>query len=235
MMAYALGQKYVAQIALLKNQMQNISREIEPDEIRELVGDAPVFIECGSHEGSHTVKFLAAMPEIRLHCFEPDKRPIARFKKAIGDDPRVSLYEVAVADINGYKSFYASTGKAGDREDWDFSGSLQRPTRHLTRSPEIKFKPPVKIPCIRLDTWLAGHPEIKCIDFAWIDIQGGQRSFIAGAQTALLLTRWLYIEAHHEPLYAGETTHDELIALLSNFKLQCVYARDNLLLKNRYP
>lgn len=214
--------------------MRSISREIEPDEIRQLVGtDAPILVECGAHEGSHTVKFLAAMPGIRLYCFEPDKRPIARFKQAIGDDPRVELHEVAVTDFDGCKPFYASTGKAGDREDWDFSGSLQRPTGHLTRSPEIAFKEPVAVPCIRLDSWLRHRPHIERIDYLHADIQGEQRNFIAGAQVALAMTRWIYIEVHHKPLYAGEPTHDELTALLPNFELQCVYARDNLLFRRK--
>ncbi len=219
--------------------MKEYPRDMQADEIRALVGESPIMLEVGSHEGSHTVQFLKAMPGIRLYCFEPDPRPIARFKQTIGDDPRVTLYEQAVADVDGLKPFYASTGKAGDRDDWDFSGSLHKPTGHLARSPEIKFKEPVNVTCVRLDTWhriifCSMCAQIEQIDFAWCDIQGAQRNFIAGARLTLAITRYLYIEAHSEPLYDGEPTHDELIALLPGFEPLGVYGGDNILFHNRH-
>ena len=214
--------------------MNHYPAGLTAEEIRDLVGEAPAFLEVGSHEGSDTVKFLAAMPGIRIYCFEPDPRPIARFKQTIGDDPRVTLYEQVVADINGLKQFYASTGKAGHMDDWDYSGSLQRPTGHLAHSPEIRFKEPVPVVCVRLDTWHRLNLHERAIDFAWIDIQGSQRAFIAGAQKTLPFIRYLYIEAHHEPMYDGEPTQEELIALLPGFEPLAVYELDNILFQHRH-
>jgi FkbM family methyltransferase len=189
-------------------------------------------LEIGAHEGSDTAKFLAAMPGIRLHCFEPELRAFVRLRGAVGDDPRVSLFPVAVADDDGLLPFYASTGKAGSREDWDLSGSLHRPTAHLTRTPEITFKPAALVPSVRLDTWLDWHSE-TAIDFAWVDIQGAQRDFIAGARRALAAMRYLYIECHSTPLYEWEPTHDELIGLLPGFEPLGVYGGENILFRNR--
>lgn len=225
--------------------MQHIPRDMTAEEIRALVGDAPLMLEVGSHEGSHTRLFLAAMPGIRLFCFEPYPPPIARFNDLIGVDERVTLIEKAVADSDERLPFYASTGPAGDRADWDFSGSLREPTGHYQRSPEIGFKDPELVPCCRLDTWLAEEPWIRTaqwpshpvtIDFIWADVQGGQRGLIAGGHRALSITRYLYIECHSEPLYDGEPTHDELIDELNgtvSFEPLAVYANDNILFRNR--
>ena len=153
---------------------------------------------------------------------------------AIGDDPRVTLYHSGVGDIDGLKPFNASTGKAGHMDDWDHSGSYHKPTGHLEQSPEIKFKPPEPMPCIRLDTWRNINPSTRGIDFAWVDIQGSQRDFIEGGRLTLAITKYLYIECHHTPLYEDEPTQDELMCLLPGFEPLGIYGLDNILLKNRH-
>lgn len=203
-------------------------------QIRGLVGDAPLMIEVGSHSGEDTVEFLKEMLGIRIHCFEPDERPIKRFKEAIGENPCVTLHQCAVAEIDGTKPFYASTGKAGHMEDWDYSGSLHEPTGHYERSPEIGFKEPELVRCVRLDTWFKLKSTVEIIDFCWCDIQGAQVEFIAGGKMALAVTRFLYIEAHSTPLYDGEPTQQELIAMLPGFEPLGIYEGDNILFRNRH-
>ncbi len=202
------------------------------EEIRDLVGDGPTMCEVGAHAGIDTVKFLAAMPNLRIYCFEPDTRPFARLKEAVGGDSRVSLYPFAVAEIDGEKPFYASTGKAGHMDDWDYSGSLHEPTGHYERSPEIAFKEPVQVQCLRLDTWLGMRPLLEVIDFAWCDVQAGQTNLIAGGRMAFALTRYVYLEVHSTPLYEGEPSLREVIKMLPGFEPLAVYGGENLLLRN---
>lgn len=218
--------------------MNTITSRLTAEEIRDLVGTAPLMLEIGSHDGSDTVKFLGAMPAARIVCFEPDPRPVVEFTRRLEHDSRVKLFCEAVAESDGETAFYASTGEVGEHEDWDFSGSLQRATGHLLHSPEIKFKDPVTIQCMRLDTWLTdfnvGAWSITGPDFIWADVQGGQRRLIAGGRTTLALTRYLYLECHHEPLYENEPTQDELIAMLPGFEPLAIYELDNILFRNRH-
>lgn len=203
--------------------------------IKTLVCEFPILLEIGCHEGTDTAKFLAAMPGARLFCFDCEQRALARFKQTIGDDFRVTLIEKAVADIDGSRLFYSSTGKVGKQDDWDFSGSLHEPTGHLTRSPEILFKKPAPVPCLRLDTWLKNEPKIDAIDFIWADVQGSQRLLITGGIMALSMTRYLYIESHDPVAYLGEPTQEELIEeLASLFEPIGVYA-ENILFRNKRP
>jgi len=214
--------------------VQHVDRPLKAEEIRNLVGSEPVIVEIGSHEGTDTLRFLEAMPGARIYCFEPEQRAIARFKAIhhLDQHPQVTLYETAVADINGIDWFYPSTGKAGEREDWDFSGSLNKPTGHLSYSPEIKFKPPIKVSCIRLDTWLASE-DVGWIDFIWADVQGSQRKLIAGGWQALTVTSYVYIECHRQPLYEQEPTQPELMRLLPGFHAITLYDGDNILFRNK--
>ena len=186
-------------------------------------------LEIGCHEGSDTVKFLREMPRIILHCFDCEQRALERFKVRISAGS-VFLWEKAVADIDGSRAFYASTGKAGRREDWDLSGSLHKPTGHLTRSPEIKFKDPKLVPCMRLDTWWNSCSQPSVIDFIWADVQGSQRLVIEGGKGVLARTKYLYIESHDPVAYAGEPAQEELVELLAEWFVPVArYARENIL------
>jgi len=214
--------------------MQDYRNTLQAEEIRNLVGIAPLMVEIGCHEGSDTVRFLKAMPDILLFCFDCELRALHRFRSLIGRNSRVKLIEKAVADVDDVRFFHASTGKIGKHKDWDYSGSLCKPTGHLTRSPEIGFKSPEIVPCVRLDTWWKDVGEPSPIDFIWADVQGSQRLVIEGGRKTLSVTRYLYIEAHDPVAYANEPTQEELIEELSPwFEPISRYARENILLKRK--
>ncbi len=220
--------------------MQEHPLSITAKEIHDLIGtDTPLILEIGCHEGSDTLKLLEEMPSATIHCFEPDDRPVQRFRGTFIDNAAVTLFPVAVGDIDGYAPFHASTGPAGNSEDWDYSGSLNKPTGHYQRSPEIAYKEPSPVACVRLDTWTERSRRDPIlffpgpIDFVWADIQGSHRKFIAGALETLKVIRYLYIECHTTPLYEGEPSHEELIALLPDFEPIAVYERENILFRNK--
>lgn len=213
--------------------MNRFPKGITAFQIRGLVGYGPNLVEIGCHDGSDTVKFLEEMPFAQIWCFDPERRATDRFEEKFSQDPRVTLYHCAIADVDGEHQFYASTGKAGRMEDWDYSGSLCEPTGHYTRSPEIKFKNPILVPCMRLDTWYQNEKRLKSLDFIWADVQGSQRLLIAGGKQTLCHTKWLYIESHDPPAYAGEPTQEELIVELAEWFEPVDFYAENILFKNR--
>lgn len=217
--------------------MKTYPHTLTAEEVRRMAGDGALMLEIGSHDGTDTAKFLAAMPHASLHCFEPDPRPRERFWENVAHSTHVTLCPMAVTDSDQPKQFYASTGQVNEHPDWDYSGSLRQPIGHLKYSPEIGFKDPVPVPCIRLDSWLEEEVVengLQPIDFIWADVQGGQRGLIAGGRCALAMTRWLYIECHHEALYDGEPSPAQLIELLSGFEPMAIYSLDNILFRNRH-
>lgn len=196
----------------------------------------PVILEVGAHDGSDTARMLQAIPNANIHCFEPDRRPFRRLQERFIHDTRVWLTYAAASDVDGTKLFYPSMGKAGGREDWDLSGSLREPTLHKVRSPNIMFGTPVEVPCVRLDGYVA-RVGITLVDLAWVDVQGAQVEVIAGATCTLACTRWLYMECHPKPLYDGEPTPQEFLAVLGakGFDPVALYEGYTYLLQNRHP
>lgn len=216
--------------------MIEVDRGLRAAEIRELVGDSPVMLEIGCNGGGDTQCFLDAMPGIHLFCFEPDPRPLARFKPRL-DDPRITLIRKGVSDKDGNACFHLSGGKSpqgsGQRE-WDCSSSLFRPTENMKRSfPWLRFTRQIEVDVVRLDTWLVQYPDIQRIDFVWADTQGAEEAMILGGRATLQRTRYLYTEFYNQPLYEGQPNLERIVELLPSFELIGIYARENALFRNR--
>ena len=198
---------------------------------RLLAKQSPTILEIGCNNGDDTLALLREMPLVKLYCFEPDPRAIRRFKENLSASlPRVTLTEVAVSDRNGTVDFYASSG--GEMpEGWDQSGSIRKPTGHLTEWPWVKFEKTIAVETCRLDDWRADNG-IEDVDFIWMDVQGAEGDVVAGATKTLERTSFLYTEYSDTPNYQGQLSLKELLARLPRFKVMARYPGD-VLLRNR--
>ena len=210
-----------------------MTREITPAEIRDLVGTSPFIIEIGCNDGTDTAKMLAAMPEARFYCFEPELRALSRF--CLRDHPQVTLIALAVAHRSGALDFWPSTGvvpgsSAPCANDWDYSGGLSHPTGHLIRDKVVRFKEPIRVPTITLDSLVHQYPDV--VDFIWQDVQGAEAKVILGGRETLRRTRYLYTEYYDTPQYDRQPNLEALISFLPDFDVVALY-NGNVLFKNR--
>lgn len=174
------------------------------------VGAEPkTFFEIGAHVGTDTAQ-LAAVPGATVHAFEPDPR------NAVPALPNVVFNRAAVGDRDGAAPFYPSRAR-GDRE-WTCSGSLFAPTGHLTAYPDVTFGAVIEVPVVTLDAYVRERG-IGRIDFIWADTQGAEAALVRGGRAALARTRYLYTEYCDPPLYAGQPTRAELLALLRGWRV----------------
>lgn len=121
----------------------------------------------------------------------------------------------AIADENGFREFNFSFNADNCSRT---SGSLRKPTGHLQFFPEIKFPYRGMVPTFTLDTIFEKEWLTK-IDLLWADIQGAENMMIAGGQTALKHTRYLFMEIEKTELYEGEALGHELIGMLPGWKV----------------
>jgi FkbM family methyltransferase len=208
--------------------------EMTEDLLQRLIGKRdPVILDIGCNDGTHTRWFLELFSEARVYCFEPDPRPRERFKAAIASD-RAVLYDYALAAKDGESEFHVSSGRCPDPradqffvKDWDYSGSIRRPKKHLDDFPWVKFERCVTVKTCRLDTWaLTEH--IDHVDFIWADVQGAEADLIMGGSATLQKTRFFYTEYSNDEWYEGQLDLAGITALLPRFEVVCRYEFDVL-------
>lgn len=215
---------------------------LSAEEIRGMVGDSPLMLEIGCHDGMDTQRFLDAMPGIELHCFEPDPRPAARWIRQI-TDKRAHLYTVAVGASTGLTTLYLSGGDfpsdCNPEHDWDHSSSIRKPTGHLIRDKQVTFGREITVAETTLDEWWFRPfgDSVSClalpVNFIWADVQGAEGDLIRGGKKVLTQTRYLYTEYYDTPQYEGQPDLSRICALLPRqFELVGLYA-GNALFKRR--
>jgi len=195
------------------------------------LGTAPVIVECGANTGSDTVKFLARWPDARIYCFEPEPRAIAEWRATV-TSPRATLFEVALAAVDGETTFHRSSGRRPSDSDpaaapWNQSGSIRRPTGHLERWPWVTFEETITVATRSLDSWAVEHG-IDRVDLIWADVQGAEEDLVRGGLATLSRTRYLYTEVADEECYEGQIDLPGLLALLPGWKVVARFPNDVL-------
>lgn len=101
----------------------------------------PILLEIGCNNGGHTLWFSDMFETASIYCFEPDPRAIARFKRRVGTNSQVKLFEIALSDHRGEITFYQSDGHHNEKqakdmpEGYDKSGSIKKPKESLKVHP----------------------------------------------------------------------------------------------------
>jgi len=214
-----------------------IPGDLSDDDLRKLISRPdPVILDIGCNDGIEVDRFLKIFPKCKVHAFEPDPRPRARFEKHIRNS-RAKLWPFALGAEDGEAEFHMSSGDQPppgtplpDGGQWDLSGSLRKPKHHLGFHPWVKFDRVVKVQTMRLDTFCA-QQRIDRVDFIWADVQGAEADLIAGAKETLKHTRLLFTEYNENELYEGQLGLRKLAALLPDFEI-LVRFPDDVLFRN---
>lgn len=196
-----------------------------------LLSDNPVIVECGADHGLTTLQFLNDYPKAKLFCFEPDPRNAVNFRKATIDySNRCTLYEAAVTDKDGFVEFNQSYGRSSKHPNREhvYSSTIKDPQPQMKLHPWLKYKKPIQVKAIRLDTWLS-NVNINTIDFMWVDVEGAEENLILGGTKTFEKLHYLYIEYNDNENYGGRITSQDILNLLPDYELIWKWPCDMLL------
>lgn len=184
------------------NALVNTRLELLPGEVLDNIGTVA---DVGANIGDWTAGVLDVTAPAEVFVFEPSPQafPIVheRFTSVAG----VHVIQAAVGDRDGSTPFHVTTHS--------HNASVLRPrddARDLVdHGGDVRQR--VEVEIVRLDTALAG---VGRLDLLKIDVQGFERSVLAGAPETLARTSWVLIEANFVSLYEGDLLLPELHDLM---------------------
>lgn len=148
-------------------------------------GTAFYFIQVGAFDGQTFDPLARYVKRYRLSgaLIEPQQRPFSELKAHYRDNPQLSLYNAALAENVGYKTFYRVSDEKGVLPAWSQQlGSFKRENiiKHdneiaaygIAAVPEIaSYVIEEQVPCITFDLVL-DESGMDHVDLVQIDVEG---------------------------------------------------------------
>jgi FkbM family methyltransferase len=161
-------------------------------------------IDAGANRGQFALFARKAFPQATLLCFEPLAGPRDTLTNALGDDPKLRLFDMALGDQDGEAELHVSRS--------DDSSSLlpisDRQVRAFAATDEVAV---VSVPVRRLDSVLS-QDDLHAPTLLKIDVQGGELAVLEGADALLGSIEEIVVECSFVELYEGQPRADEVLA-----------------------
>ncbi|MEA1890849.1 MAG: FkbM family methyltransferase [Pseudomonadota bacterium] len=156
----------------------------------------PVIFDVGAHKGETVSRYRELFPDSNIYCFEPFPDNTKILRSRFSSDPSIHVYECAISDSNGKKTFYVN--------DNDATSSLLPRTKDERRyfSKNADSRCTVEVDVLTIDEILQQNG-IDHIDILKFDIQGGELMALRGAEKTLQRSQLslIYTEALFVPHY----------------------------------
>ena len=184
-----------------------------PDQVR-LLGDqsARCIFDLGANVGVTVEKYLGLFPQATIHAFEPQPEMVTKLQTRFCENERVRIMAVAASHERGTLQFNIN-------ENADTSSVLASNMEHMPESYQSiqATKQVLCVDAVTIDEHCREH-EIESIDILKMDIQGGEKSALIGAQNMLADQRIdvIYTEAFVHPFYSDQPLLGDLCVLLAD-------------------
>lgn len=173
----------------------------------------PIIFDVGANQGQSVRNYRRVFPDATFHCFEPFPASVAVLQKCLGNDPRVVINPLAVADQSGKREFYVN-------EAMHFTNSFfPRPIQARRYFPkQAMMESRISVNCTTIDAYLREKKPLK-IDILKMDIQGGEVMALRGAVDTLTqhVPHVVYTETFFVPHYQGAPLLYDLWSFLAEY------------------
>jgi FkbM family methyltransferase len=173
-------------------------------------------IDIGANRGQFALCVRRLYPGAMIYSFEPLKKPAAKFRKVFEKDPRVRLFNKAIAAQSGSTEMHVSR--------WDVSSSILPFAQ--AQHDNFPFTEESRQETVTAAT-LADSLEqdsIKGTALLKLDVQGYELTALRGCENLIGRFKYVYVESSFIELYVGQALATEVISYLfdKGFKLTCV-------------
>lgn len=165
--------------------------------------DIRTVLDVGANRGQFARWCAAVFPDAEIHAFEPLPDCMPWLDRLAAEIPRVRIHPIALGESAGSSVMY--------QNDYDPSSSmLPMLDRHREIAPKTSHAREIQVEVARLDD-VARTRKFREPVFLKIDVQGFERSVLAGSREVLKSVAVAMMEVNLEPLYEGQTDLRELI------------------------
>jgi 2-O-methyltransferase len=171
-------------------------------DLRESLGESPIVLEAGAHNGLDTVCLGRLFIDGTVHAFEPVPDLYARLIRRTKGLANVRTYNCALGARSEKASLHLSGGGS------DGSSSLLRPTGHLDVHPSVTFAHSIQVPCVSLDDW-ATENGVVGVDLLWLDLQGLEFEVLTASSLVLPTVKAIYTEVSLKEMYEGSCLYPD--------------------------
>jgi FkbM family methyltransferase len=173
-------------------------------------------VDIGANRGQFALCIRRLYPRAQIISFEPLHQAAATYRRTFNGDPRVTLFDKAVAAESGSASMHVV--------QWDASSSLL-PMAQAQRD-NFPFMKELRLETVEttvLSECVAAG-SIKGRALLKLDVQGSELTALRGCEDLLDRFEFVYVEASFVELYVGQALASDVIAFLlsKGFKLACV-------------
>jgi len=166
--------------------------------------DFSTVIDVGANRGQFSLFAARRFPRATLHCFEPLAEARSRLTSALGEHPRLHVYDVALGSRSGAGTFNVA---ASD----DSSSLLTATSTQLATFPKTGVAERRAVDVARLDEIIA--PEmLSGPSLLKLDVQGYELEVLRGADALLDAVDELLVECSFVELYEGQPLTAEVVA-----------------------
>jgi FkbM family methyltransferase len=169
---------------------------------RHAMENIDAIIDVGANVGQFAYMASRVWRSVPIHSCEPDP---ASFE--------VLCRNAAKYGIPGVQLQGAISDSSSERPLSRYTDSTQNSLLAHTQIPgEIYTAIPVN--CLTLDDWVADLPPMQNA-FLKVDVQGAESLVLRGAMTALQRCKFILLEVSFRPAYAGQSTVDQIFAIMA--------------------
>ncbi|MCH9621692.1 MAG: hypothetical protein S4CHLAM20_11170 [Chlamydiia bacterium] len=186
----------------------------------------PIIIEAGGHDGSSSCKMIEQWPDAVIHSFECNPKVYKLLEKNTSEYPNIHTYQLGLGDSDGYADFHlSSSANPRDKNPFDAQSSFNPPNPDKWGWSVIVFKETVKVPVVKLDTWVEKN-KVDHVDFIWLDTQGFEYNILSSAPKILRTVKAIKTEFSDYPFYKNTVCFKPYCEWLESQGFVCIY-RDN--------
>jgi FkbM family methyltransferase len=170
------------------------------------VGKFRNVVDVGANTGQWSSMLLNCVTPQKLIMIEPQPAAFAMLQKKFGNNRRVQLHNVAIGERESVETLKITRDTTG--------ASLLQPREEMRAvvGSNWTITSEVQVKMTTLDRLLVDLAEISLLK---IDVQGYEKSVIAGANQTLAKTRFLLVELNFMPQYAGGSWFGDVHEILT--------------------